>query len=245
MLRNSIQRRLVTSVVLSQTLLAVGLLLAGVFYTQRRLLSTLDAGLQGRAMSVAALVRYKEDKSGNVYFDNTLMPPSIDPNHPDIFAVWTERSGLLLHSSNWPASLEIPSPGHTKNWNFSSGNIRYRAMRLASLPVLDREEAVEFQPQTITIIYAAPLHRTNEQLQRAAAFIAIASLLLLGVTGLLALWGIRRALRPLQQLAADAALISTQNWELHLPQESQQLEELSPLTQSMTTMLARLQRSFE
>ena len=245
MLRNSIQRRLVTSVVLSQTLLAVGLLLAGVFYTQRRLLSTLDAGLQGRAMSVAALVRYKEDKSGNVYFDNTLMPPSIDPNHPDIFAVWTERSGLLLHSSNWPASLEIPSPGHTKNWNFRSGNIRYRAMRLASLPVLDREEAVEFQPQTITIIYAAPLHRTNEQLQRAAAFIAIASLLLLGVTGLLALWGIRRALRPLQQLAADAALISTQNWELHLPQESQQLEELSPLTQSMTTMLARLQRSFE
>lgn len=245
MLRNSIQRRLLSSVVLSQTLLAVGLLFAGVFYTQRSLLSTLDAGIQGQAMSVAALVRYKEDKSGAVYFDNTLMPPSLDRNHPDMFAVWTPRSGLLLHSSNWPNSLQIPSAGPIQTWDFKAGNVRYRALRLASLPVLDREEAVSFRPQTVTIVYAAPLHRTDEQLRRAAAFIAIASLLLLGVTGLLALWGIRRALRPLQQLAADAALISTQNWQLRQPQESQQLEELSPLTQSMTAMLARLQRSFE
>ncbi|GAC1435060.1 MAG: hypothetical protein NVS1B11_03240 [Terriglobales bacterium] len=245
MLRNSIQRRLVTSVVLSQTLLAAGLLLAGVFYTHRRLLSTLDAGVQGRAMSVAALVRYKEDKSGNVYFDNTLMPPSIDPNHPDVFAIWTERSGLLLRSANWPQGLEIPTSGRTKNWNFKWGSVRYRALRLSSVPVLDREEAVSFRPQTLTIIYAAPLHRTYEQLQRAAAFIALASVLLLGITELLALWGIRRALRPLQQLAADAALVSAQNWQLRLPQEARQLEELRPLTESMTTMLARLQRAFE
>ena len=28
-------------------------------------------------------------------------------SHPDLFAVWTERSGLLTRSSNWPAGLEI------------------------------------------------------------------------------------------------------------------------------------------
>jgi hypothetical protein len=56
--RGSIKARLITIVVLSQTLLAAGLLLTGIFYTHQRLLSTLDAGMQARAMSLAALVRY-------------------------------------------------------------------------------------------------------------------------------------------------------------------------------------------
>src|SRR5713101_9203507 len=117
MLRDSIKGRLIATVILSQSLLAAGLLFAGVFYTHRRLLSTLDAEMQARAMSVAALVRYAEDASGNVYFDDSLMPSSLDPAHPDLFAVWTERSGILTRSPNWPSSLEIPPTG-PGNWNF-------------------------------------------------------------------------------------------------------------------------------
>jgi hypothetical protein len=91
MRQNSIKKRLVATVVLSQALLAIGLLLAGIFYTHRRLLATLDAGMQARATSVAALVRYKEDPGGDVYFDNTLLPQSLDLSHPDLFAVWADR----------------------------------------------------------------------------------------------------------------------------------------------------------
>jgi signal transduction histidine kinase len=50
---------------------------------------------------------------------------------------------------------------------------------------------------------------------------------------------------PLQELAAQAGLVSAHNWELHLPEDLQQIKELRPLTQSMTTMLARLQHSFD
>ena len=100
--QNSIKGRLIAIVVLSQALLAVGLLFAGVFYARERQLSMLDAGMQARAMSIAALVRYTEDASGNVYFDDSLVPRSLDPAHPDFFAVWTERSGLLTRSANWP-----------------------------------------------------------------------------------------------------------------------------------------------
>jgi signal transduction histidine kinase len=64
------------------------------------------------------------------------------------------------------------------------------------------------------------------------------------MTVLLALWGIRRGLSPLQNLAQQAALISTQNWQLHLPAAAQDLSELRPLTQSMSDMLERLQRAF-
>ena len=241
---HSIKARLIATVVISQLLLAAGLVFAGAFYTQRRLTATLDAAIQARAMSVAALVRYNEDASGNVYFDDRLMPQSIDPSHPDLFAVWAERSGLLFRSANWPPELNI-SPLGKNHWNFSWKHEHYRALRISQVPVLDREEGSSFQPQTLTIMYAAPLDRLREQVQAAAIFVALASLLLLGMTVLLALWGIRRGLLPLQNLAQQAALISTQNWQLRLPEAAQEANELRPLTQSMTDMLARLQRSFD
>jgi signal transduction histidine kinase len=244
LLRGSIKARLITIVVLSQALLAAGLLFAGIYYTRQRLLSTLDAGMQARAMSVAALVRYAEDASGDVYFDETLMPSSLDPAHPDLFAVWTERSGLLTRSANWRASLEI-SPAGRDHWNFKWDHIHYRGLRAFRVPVLDREEGKTFRPQVLTIVYAAPTIQLDQQVKQAGVSIALSSLLLLGATVLLALWGIRRGLLPLQELAAQAGLVSTHNWELHLPRDAQQIKELQPLTQSMTTMLARLQHSFD
>jgi signal transduction histidine kinase len=243
-LHGSIKARLIMIVVLSQALLAAGLLFTGIFYTRQRLLSTLDAGMQARAMSVAALVRYAEDASGNVYFDETLMPSSLDPAHPDFFAVWTERSGLLTRSANWPTGLEIPPTGPDR-WRFKFAHVHYRGLRVFQVPVLDREEGTTFRPQSLTIVYAAPMIQLDEQVKQAGISIALSSLLLLGATVLLALWGIRRGLLPLQELAAQAGLVSTHNWELHLPADAQQIKELRPLTQSMTTMLARLQHSFD
>jgi heavy metal sensor kinase len=244
MQQNSMQGRLIAAVMLSQLLLAAGLLLAGVLYTHRRLLATLDAGLQGRAMSVVALVRYTEDATGKVYFDDTLMPESIDPSHPDLFAVWTERSGLLTRSSNWPADLAISPRDPRNRWNFRSNHIPYRALRVSQVPVLDREEGKAFQPQSLTIVYATPMLQLRSQVREAGVFIALASLVLLGATGLLALWGIRRGLRPLEHLAAQATHVSAEHWEFRVPEDAQQVEELRPLTRSMAHMLERLERSF-
>jgi heavy metal sensor kinase len=243
-MRDSIQRRLITTMVLFQSLLTIGLVMVGVSDTFWRLLSTLDTSMQAHAMSVAALVRYTEDATGNVYFDNTLLPSSIDPNHPDLFAVWADRSGPVARSDNWPSGLNIPS-GPDHHWNFDWNKVPYHALRVSHVPILDREEGKAFRPQTLTIFYAAPTIRLRMQVRRAGAFIALAGMLLLAVTVLLALRGIRRGLRPLQNLAQEASRVSAQNWELRLPEEVSQIEELRPVTQSMTQMLERLQRSFE
>ena len=243
-MRDSIQRRLITTMVLFQSLLTIGLVLAGVADTFWRLLSTLETSMQAHAMSVVALVRYTEDATGNVYFDSTLLPSSIDPNHPDLFAVWADRSGLVARSENWPKALEIPS-GPDHHWNFDWNSVPYHALRVTHVPILDREEGKAFRPQTLTIFYAAPTIRLRMQVRRAGAFIALAGLLLLGITVLLALRGIRRDLGPLQNLAQQAERVSAQNWELRLPEEVSQIEELRPVTQSMKQMLERLQRSFE
>ena len=244
MRQNSIRQRLIATVVLSQLLLAAGLLSTGVFYTERRLLAALDTAIQSRAMSVAALVRYTEDASGNVYFDERLMPRSLDPGRPDLFVVWTERSGLLVRSSNWPSKLEISSAEARDRWNFSWGGVPYRALRVSRVPVLDREEGTTFQSQTLTIVYAAPLLDLREQVRAAGFFIAVASLLFLGITVLLALWGIRRGLLPLRNLATQAAAVSAQTWDFRVPEEAMQSEELRPLIDAMILMLARLQESF-
>lgn len=240
---HSIRGRLIVTMILSQLLLAAGLLFTGVFYTYKQHRATLDEQIQAHAMSVAALVRYNEDASGNVYFDNTLVPPSIDPDRPDLFAVWTERSGLLARSSNWPAGLEIDMGGRDHR-SFTWAEVPYRVRRISHVQVLDRETGATFRPQTLTIIYAAPMNHVRQEVQEAGFFIAVASLLLAGSTVLLALWGIRRGLIPLQQLAGQAGLISTKNWQMNLPEEVRRVDELQPLTESMTTMLTRLERSF-
>jgi signal transduction histidine kinase len=243
MRRDSIQRRLIATVVLSQAILTVGLMVTGVLVTYSRLLATLDAGMQAHAMSVAVLVRYTEDATGNVYFDNSLLPESIDPNHPDQFKVWADRTGALARSEDWPEGLPL-QPGPNQHWNFTWAGVPYHALRISNVPILDREEGKAFHPQTLTVVYASPTIRTRQQVRAAASFIALVSLLLLGATAWLALWGIRRGLFPLQALAQQAAGVSAQSWQLQPPKEAEEIEELRPLTEAMTQMLSRLERSF-
>src|SRR5256885_10294144 len=116
-------------------------------------------------------------------------------DHPDFFEVWAERSGLLTLSPNWPAGLEIPA-GPDHHWNLTLANVPHRVARASHVPVLDREEGQFFQPQALTIVYASPLIRVQEQTWAAGVFIAVASFILLGATVLLALYGIRRGLQP-------------------------------------------------
>jgi signal transduction histidine kinase len=136
-------------------------------------------------------------------------------------------------------------PSGPNHWRFKFAHVHYRGLRVSQVPVLDREEGKSFQPQSLTIVYAAPLNQLDEQVSQAGISIALSSLLLLAATVLLALWGVRRGLLPLQELAVQAGLVSAHNWELHVPEDARQIKELRPLTESMTTMLARLQHSFD
>lgn len=242
-MRNSIRRRLIASVVLSQTLLAVGLLLAGVFYTRNRLLSALDSRMQAHAMSLTALARYSEDPPEKLYFDKTLVTATLDPDLNDQYAIWSDQSGLLVRSDNWPEGCVI-SRGSASPWSMKWGGVTYRVLQLSRLPVLDREPDTQGTPEQLTVIYLSPLLPLQRQVREIAIFIAFASLILLSVTTLLAVWGIRRGLSPLRQLADNAALISTHNWQLQVPQDAGQVAELQPVVHSMQTMLARLERSF-
>ena len=65
----SLQLQLLAAVLLAEALLAGGLLVVSHFSVKRQLISGLNSALVGRAMSVAALVRYSEDNPSTLEFD--------------------------------------------------------------------------------------------------------------------------------------------------------------------------------
>ncbi len=237
----SIKTRVIAAVVASQLLLAAALVVVGVSYTKRRLESGLDATLHGRAMTAAALVRYEEDNTSKLLFDRSLLPPPLDPRHPDLYRVALNGAGVLAQSPEWPPELQAPAS--KSHWDFALAGVPYRGIALYNVPILDREGPPPQPEPTLSIIYAVPAEQMRGEVARAAAYLAIAGLAALSVTVLLALWGVRRGLLPLERLAASAARVSTRNWEL--PEKaSQQPQELVPLTQAMKTMLEGLKQAF-
>jgi two-component system OmpR family sensor kinase len=229
--------------VVSQLLLAIGLVSLAVYFTRRQLRDAFDAGLHGRAMSIAALVRYSEGDHPRLVFEGGLAPPPLDREHPDLYEVTTPDGHLLARSTNWPsAGLERWRLRHG-HADFFVGNQHYRGLRLERVPVLDRETD-DPSSDVLNITYAASTEEMSESVARAGLYTALGSALLLCVTVALAVWGLRRGLQPLSDLAASAGEISTSNWELRPSEAALGTEELAPLTQAMTTMLNGLQRAF-
>jgi signal transduction histidine kinase len=239
----SIQRRLIVAVVISQLLLAIGIVSVAVYFTRRQLRNAFDAGLHGRAMSIAALVRYSEDEHPKLIFEGDLVPPPLDRHNPDLYEVTTGNGHVLARSADWPQDLQAIPKKDRQHAGFTVGGIRYRAVRLENVPVLDREGDAP-STDVLTVTYAASTEEMTRAVARAGIYIAAGSVLLLLITVGIAVLGLRRGLRPLGDLASRAALISTSNWQLDPSEAALSTTELAPLAQAMTAMLDGLHRAF-
>jgi signal transduction histidine kinase len=242
MRKTSIQRRLIVAVVLSQTLLAVGLVWMAVYLNHRLLRRAFDNALQGRVASIAALVRYSEEPHPKLIFESDLVPPSLEKGHPDLYQVLASDGRVIARSSDWPEELAVLQR-HGRYEEFVYHNVRYRGLRLDNVGVVDREPDIS-SVDVLTVSYASPTDEMQREIWLAGIYTAGGSALLLLASVALAVWGLRRGLRPLADLAADAATVSASNWELKPSRDALHTIELLPLTQAMTTMLDGLHRAF-
>ena len=242
--RTSIQRRLIAVIVISQLVLALGVINVAVLVTRGQLRRGFDLALQGRAMSIAALVRYSEDEPHKLEFESELVPPPLEPGARDIYEVFANDHTLIARSSNWPQTTGILPP-KVDRWiaTYVINGTAYRAVRLEHIPVLDREGDVA-PTDTLTVTYASPVAPIMRAIRDVLLYIAIGSVLLLLVSGAFSLWALRRSLRPLADLADNARAISPSNWKLNPPEEIRDTLELEPLTTAMTSMLDGLRRAF-
>jgi two-component system OmpR family sensor kinase len=242
--RTSIQRRLIAAVVISQLLLAVALASVAVYFTWRQLREAFDSQLRGRAMTIAALVRYSEEEHPRLIFEDDMVPPSLEKDHTDLYEVRGSDGHLIARSPDWPADLKPTPRKNHPHANFDLAGVDYRAVFLEKLPVLDREPDIP-PGDVLNVIYAAPTEEMTRAVIFAGAGIAVGSMILLAITAVLSVWALRRSLQPLAELAGSASAISTANWELNPSDAARETMELAPLTQAMTTMLSGLHRAFD
>jgi len=239
---HSLRARLMAAVLLSQLLLAWGLAWAGMSLTRHALNTAFEATLRGRAMSIAALVHYREDSRPGLQFETALVPPAADPPYPDFYEVRTSQGELVARSPQWDG-LQLPVPG-TRPWTLTHHGVPYRGLLLTGLPVLDPEEVPPGHAVRLQVAYAAPTVRMQAAVAGWWRTWSVVSLGLLVATGGLAFWGVRRGLWPLRDLTRAAMTISTRHWEFHPPPPARAVRELQPLIAAMETMLAGLQHAF-
>ena len=243
MRKKSLTRRLIVAVVVAQLVLTCVLVLLSTYVTRWQLRSSFDEELHGRALAVAALVRYSEDEPPHLMFDNTQLPPPIDIRHPDQYEIVAPGERIIARSSGWVQSFSDP-PVKGLFQSFEVGGRRYRKIELAQIPVLDQEEPGKATSDRITVSYVASSDKIRERVELAALFTVLGSVVLLMITTAITTWVVRRGLSPVGGLAKSAGLVTAQDWELKAPEEARLTVELSPLTEAMDRMLAKLQQAF-
>lgn len=244
MAKLSITRRLIISVLLTELVLTVAVVSLAWFVTWRQLRRSLDAALHGRAMSVAALVRFTEDANPRLEFDPSQVPPPLDREHADLFEIRGAGGQRIAGSPNWPTEFDASPPRGRSYWTIRHRGDEYRVLRMDNVQVLDREGPDTTTSATISVTYAASMEEMRERAWAVGLLTTGGSLALLVISTVVTVWAVRRGLSPLVALTSSAGRVSAKNWSLDVPQQARATEELKPLTEAMEGMLAGLQKSF-
>jgi signal transduction histidine kinase len=240
----SLNRRLIVAAVASQILLTLGLVLVGSSFSRYYIQSAFDVYLEGRARSIAAAVYYPDDGSPGLLFDGTKIPPSSHAIHKDIYLVKSDHGDFERHTAGYDPSIFGLIPQKADFWDMKVGGEPYRAIIFRNLAILDTEESEPKPLPRLTVIYAAPTMDIPQRITTLATASGVTSLGILIPTLLLAIWSIRRALAPLNGLAAAARRISIDSWNFQPTEEAKSTAELEPLIGSIETVLAGLQLAF-
>jgi signal transduction histidine kinase len=241
----SLTRRLIGAVVVSQLLLATAIVVVASFYCFHQLQSAFDVNLEGRALSVAALVYYPDDGRPGLLFDAAKIPPAHHNIHKDIYLVKSDHGDFLRHAGEDDPRLFDAMPAQGRYWDFAQQGEPYRAIILRDVPILDTESNVPLPLPKLTVMYAAPTMDISQRIGGLAEWIGFASILLVAPSLVLSIWSIRRTLVPLNNLAHEAQSISVDNWQFRPSEEAKAARELQPLIDAIETVLAGLQLAFK
>jgi signal transduction histidine kinase len=241
----SLNRNLIIAVVASQLLLAGGLVLVGASFSLYYVRSAFDVYLRGRARSVAALVYYRDDGIPGLLFNATKVPESPHVIHKDFYLVKSDRGNFEWHAPGFDPHIFDAIPPHASFWNFRHGGRMYRAIILRRVVILDTEPGEPLPLPTLTVIYAAPSMDIEHEITALAVSMGMTGMLVLIPTLVLALWSLRRALKPLTELASAAGSISVDSWKFEPSEEAKSTLELRPLIGAIQTVLAELEAAFK
>ncbi len=170
-------------------------------------------------------------------------PPPPTRHHdapaPWRFFVVRDRTGAVRYSDGSvpAADLAIPDLGHRPRfWRIKPpGRHPARAAGMLS--------RVAAPGAPLILVVGADLEELDEELGTIVAGILLAAAALLAFTVGIVAWALRRGLRPLATLAAEAARIEADSLDRRFPVAPMPAE-LQPIAARLNDLLARLQKSF-
>jgi signal transduction histidine kinase len=238
----SISRRLIASVLVLELLSALALAGISVVHEMHVRFRAFDTTLRARADSLIGAVGDAEDEGDHLVL-NTV---GITVPARDLFEVKDEETGRVLgRSPQWPAEQLKTAENENGVLRFEAGGREYHLVRAQGVRTVDADQAGSGIVHHVTALYGGPTEHVWGEVWEAVRFYALASVLLLAITGCGMAWFLRRQLAPLRALAAEAARVSARQWQFTPPESARVTRELAPLTQAIEATLARLQQSFE
>lgn len=237
----SLARRLVLAVLLVELLSAVAITGLTLIYERHTQFHAFDIMLRGRADSLLGSVQDAGDAQDNVMLDVT----GLTLPRKDIYEVRDADGGILGRSRNWTGLGEtVPDVNTDGIFRTKVNGKHYRAVQVHGLRIVDPGDKGGGVPRHVTVIYGSETEHVWDVVADAVKFYAVASLLLLVLSGILMFWLLNRGLKPLRELAAAAAVVSVNSWEFAPSERARGIKELAPLTGALEIVLHGLKRSF-
>jgi signal transduction histidine kinase len=237
---HSLTRQTVTIVLTAQVLFALALSGAAVLHEGRTRLHAFDVRLQGRSDSLLGAIQDAEGPDSAVRID----PTELALPDEDVFAVYNQGGKILGSSIDAPGPLIVRTTDGFREVSFNG--VHYRVLQREALRVIDRAEyGADGLKRPVTILYASPETHVWHEIFEAASFSLLAIFLAAIFTVGCVVFLLRRALRPLSDLAAAAARLSPPLLEFEPPPSVLQIEELRPLAEVLRSAAVRLREAFE
>lgn len=237
---HSLTRQTVGIVLVAQVLCAVILSTAVILHEAHTHLRTFDVRVQGHSDSLLGSIQDAEDVDSSVQVD----PSELRLPEEDVFAVYDQGGKLLGSSPSAPPELITKSEDGFRTVQFHG--VRYRVLQREALRVIDRAEfGRSGLRRPVTILYASPETLVWHEIYESVRFSLLAIFIAAGITVGCVSVLLRRALRPLSDLAVAASQISPPLLEFHPPVSVLQIRELHPLSEILAEAVLRLREAFE
>ncbi len=206
-------------------------------------LRAMDVMLKGRSDSLLGAIQDAENPDDDVEID----PTELSVPAEDLYAVYQQGGRRLGGSINAPdAPDQVVRRTGDGFRDVRLGRRKYRVYQREAMRVIDRAE----HPGTglrrpVTIVYAVSTdHLWHEVFEAAEYYLTLSLVLLMATAGLMIGW-LRRILRPIHDLAAEAASVSVVSLDFQAPASALRVKELQPLATALTAALGGLSQALE